>query len=48
VDEAAGEVEGEIALAGAGRGAEEGEHAERDPAGPEPGDGLDGVREVVE
>ena len=47
-DEAMGEIEGEIALAGSGRGAEEGDHATRDPAGPEPGDGGDGRGELVE
>ena len=47
-DEAMGEIEGEVALAGAGRGAEEGDHAARDPAGPEPGDGRDAGGELVE
>ena len=47
-DEAAGEIEGEVAFASAWAGAEEGDHAARDPAGPKPGDGRDVGRELVE
>ena len=47
-NEAVGEIEGEVALAGAGGGAEQGDHAARDPAGPQPGDGRDCAGEVCE
>ena len=48
VDDAASKVEGDKGFADAGAPTQEGEHAARDPGGPEPVDGREPVRDLVE